>query len=138
MSLPQSLRGPLACLLAAIAPLCSPAAAQAGPVVFVDVRVSADEQVSFSPDPVNATTAFTLMVFRLKTAGWAFADENAIEVAEPGNQFPTRSWTEQADRASLLNLTTEAGQFKYSVTLVNKATGQRLVIDPIIKNDPKV
>jgi hypothetical protein len=116
--------------------LSGPATAQASPVVFVDVRVGADEQVSFSPDPVNVKKADTLLVFRLKTAGWAFADENAIEVAEPGTQFPTRSWTEQADRASLLNLTTEAGQFKYSVTLVNKSSGKRLVVDPIIKNDP--
>jgi hypothetical protein len=124
----------LATLLTAAALLSALPAAQAGPVVYVDVRVGADEQVTFSPDPVNVKKPHTLLVFRLKTAGWAFADEGAIEVTEPGTQFPAASWTEQADRASLLDLMSESGQFKYSVTLVHKKTGKRLVIDPEIKN----
>ncbi|MGM9487350.1 hypothetical protein [Ideonella sp. YS5] len=130
----QTLRRPLAALFTASALISAIPTAHAAPVVYVDVRVGADEQVSFSPDPVAVKKPHTLIVFRLKTAGWAFADEGAIEVSEPGTQFPAASWTEQADRASLLDLMSESGQFKYSVTLVHKKTGRRLVIDPVIKN----
>jgi hypothetical protein len=101
----------------------------------VDITVGANDRVTFSPDPVVVHNVNTLIVFRLKTAAWAFAERDAIVISGPGNQFPYSSWTEQPDRAAIVDLATDHNEYKYAVNLVHKSTGRTLSVDPIIKNN---
>lgn len=100
----------------------------------MDITVGANDQVTFSPDPVNVHNVNTLVVFRLKTAAWAFAEQDAIIISGPGDQFTYPSWTEQPDRAAIVDLATDRNEYKYSVNLVHKSTGRTLSVDPGIKN----
>ncbi len=101
------------------------------------VRVSVDSrgQPHAVPEQVDVSGAGVLIQFLLITDGWNFPTTGAVTVTDPGAQFPYPSWTQGPQRASLLDANTDPGTFQYTIAVVNPSTGQRLLLDPTIKND---
>lgn len=94
-------------------------------------------QWTCSPDPVQAKGIGANIKFVLTTAGYAFRQNDAVVVQNPGDQFPDPSVTKDATNAMLKDQNTKRGQFKYSVFLTQQGTGATVEIDPIISNDER-
>jgi hypothetical protein len=103
------------------------------PVKQVGVSVDADG-IHVKPDPVVVDTHNALVVFTLSTDGYVFPDDDAIVVNTPNSNFPYSSWTVKPQQAALMDVANSAGDFEYTVNVVNKATGQVLTLDPVIHN----
>jgi len=102
----------------------------------VRVTVGAGGAVSCNPDPVPARGKNVHIKFDLVTAGYVFADTDAIVVSNPGTQFPEPSKTKNGgSTATILDKNTERGQFKYTVRLKDSATGRLIEFDPTINNE---
>jgi hypothetical protein len=104
------------------------------PVKQVGVSVDAAGVIHVKPDPVSVDTHNALVVFTLSTDGYHFPADGAVVVTTPNSDFPYESWTVKPQQAALLDLGKNVGEFKYSVTVVDNATGQSITLDPIIKN----
>ena len=90
------------------------------------------------PETLTVTTKNKKIKFGLATDGYTFRGANAVVVQEGGTQFPEPAVTEDGKKkVSLLDVNTVAGYFKYTVYLVEDATGQPVVIDPGIRNNPE-
>jgi hypothetical protein len=104
------------------------------PVKQVGVSVDATNTIHVKPDPVIVDTHNVLVVFTLATDGWHFPASGAIVVTTPGSDFPYSAWTVKPQQAAILDLGANLGDYEYTVTVVNDATGQVVTLDPVIKN----
>jgi len=104
------------------------------PVQQVGVSVDDLGTIHVKPDPVVVTTHNALIVFTLSTDGYVFPATDAVDVTTPNSDFPYSAWTIKPQQAALVDLGNNAGEYKYSVTVVNQATGQPTTLDPIIHN----
>ena len=102
--------------------------------VLVSVSVSASGRLVCQPAVLDVSGVNVLINFELQTAGWAFPPSQAVVVRDGGAQFPLPSWTVHAQQAALLDVDTEAGDFAYTVQVQHVVTGQRLSLDPSIRN----
>jgi hypothetical protein len=107
----------------------------AGPVNHVDVSVDDKGNVTCSPDPVRVRGAKALLVFKMASPGWTFADTDAIVVENPGSEFPYASWTTKPTMAVLVDQNSMKASYKYSVAVIQTSTGKRFVQDPGIENE---
>ena len=94
-------------------------------------------QVTTTPNPVKVRNQNVLLTYQLLTPGYAFSDSEAIVVSNGAEQFPYPSWTQSASTAALLDVNSAAGDFAYTVTVVELATGKALRVDPTIGNETK-
>jgi len=104
-------------------------------VQHVLVSVDAQGQLRCRPDPVVVRGPNVLISFRLMSEGYAFPEQAAVVVAQPGDSFPIPAWTVNAALAVLLDRDDVAGDFAYTVNVVHVATGQRLSVDPTVRNE---
>lgn len=103
----------------------------------VTVTVSPDGDVTCTPDPLVVTARHKTVVFRIATAGWRFAAQQAVVVAKPGVDFPQPSQTLPSGRtATLLDRDLQSGAFAYTVNVYEPSTGRRRSVDPTIENQP--
>lgn len=103
-------------------------------VKHVNVSVDSSGAISCSPDPANLSGSNVLVVFRLDTPGYAFPENNAVVVSNPGSQFPYPSWTAYPGYAVLFDLDGDDNSYSYTVSVVDLSTGRTLSVDPTIKN----
>ena len=104
-------------------------------VKHVLVTVDRNEQVRCTPDPVNVSGTNVLIAFRLLTEGYAYPDQDAIVVTNPGSTFPYASWTLNPQLATQLDVDNADGDFSYTVNVVQVASGRHLSVDPTIRNE---
>lgn len=104
-------------------------------VQHVLVTVDTQGQLRCRPDPVVVQGADVLISFRLMTQGYAFPEQGAVVVAQPGDSFPIPAWTVSASLAVLLDRDDVVGDFAYTVNVVHVASGQRLSVDPTVRNE---
>ena len=104
------------------------------PVKHVTVTVAADGTITCAPDPVSVTSKNALIAFNLATDGYSFPDTDAIVINTPNSDFPYKSWTIKSQLAGIADLCNILGQAKYTVTVVDDATGQSYSLDPVIHN----
>ncbi|MFN7724624.1 MAG: hypothetical protein ACK5QH_06095 [Rubrivivax sp.] len=101
----------------------------------VRVWVDSANQPHALPEQVDVSGGGVLIQFLLLTNGWAFPAEAAITVQDGGTQFPCAAWTLAPQQAALLDADTSPGIFNYTIHVVHTGTGQRLRLDPTIRND---
>ena len=104
------------------------------PVKQVGVSVDDQGNIHVKPDPIVITTHNSLIVFTLSTDGYNFPATNAIVVTTPNSDFPYASQTVKPQEATILDLANSVGSYEYTVTVVNTATGEVIVLDPVIQN----
>lgn len=114
-------------------------------VIELIVTVEGGQPV-VTPHQVVVTNQPTLLYFRLKTAGHSFPENHAIEVTDPGCDFPYSSWTlvdtegippaPLATRAVLFDANQRSGTFSYTVNVITPE-GARLSFDPSIENQAR-
>jgi hypothetical protein len=106
--------------------------------VTVDVTTNADGSVGItcSPNPADIIegTSNVLLSFTLATAGYRFRSAKTIELDVPVDDFPYASWTLSDTQAALYDRNKVADLLKYTVHVVDIATGQEYSVDPEIKN----
>ena len=90
--------------------------------------------ITCTPDPAHVGAHNTLITFSLDTAGYNFPATNAIVLAAPSPDFPMPARTVNPTMATLLDLCNTVASFKYSVFIVDTATGVGYSVDPVIKN----
>jgi hypothetical protein len=100
----------------------------------VSVTVDAGGTVACTPDPISISGRNLCVAFSLDTPGYNFPDSGAIVVTSGGAEFPYASWTLRPNLAGLYDADTAAGDFQYTVNVVNSSTGGTLSVDPGIKN----
>lgn len=101
----------------------------------VRVWVDGRGQPRAVPEEVDVSGSGVLIQFLLMSEGWNFPSSDAVTVNGGGTQFPYPSWTQGPHRASLLDANTDTGTFQYTIAVVNTRTGDRVLLDPTIKND---
>ena len=104
---------------------------------IVAVTVDDAGHVTTTPNPANVRNPNVLLAFQLLTPGYAFPDSEAVVVSGGAEQFPIPSWTLNASTSALLDINSAAGDFAYTVTVVELATGKALRVDPTIRNETK-
>lgn len=104
-------------------------------IKHVLVTVQDDGSIQCTPDPVVVRGKNVLLVFRLVTGGYAFADENAVVVTNPDSDFPYPSWTVKPQLAAVLDIDNVINSYAYTVSVVRSATGECLDGDPTIRNE---
>ena len=100
-----------------------------------NVTVTTDgTTVTCTPSTVLVTNPNTLVVFNLTTSGYNFPATSAVVVNTPNTDFPYASWTVKPQQAAIFDSKVINGNYEYTCTIVNTATGQVLSIDPVIQN----
>ena len=105
-----------------------------GPIKNVVVTVDSGTTVVCTPSTVNVTAADTLVVFTLNTSGYNFPASGAIVVTTSNSDFPYSSWTAKPTIAGVYDRCGVVGDYEYTCTVVETATGRVLSLDPIIHN----
>lgn len=115
-------------------------------VINLQVRVE-DGKVRIDPHDVVVTRQPTLLHFQLLTPGYQFPLNFAIEVTDPGCDFPYSSWTLQSARgepstafaanAVLFDANLQSGKFAYTVNVVKDSSERIFSSDPTIENQAK-
>jgi hypothetical protein len=103
------------------------------------VTVDANKNVVCTPEKVSVLDRCNAVLkFVLKTNGYVFPEQGAVVVENPGKQFPlpSRTLPGHPRRATLYDDNSAGGSFKYSVYVKDAATGQVLMVDPTIDNQP--
>lgn len=90
--------------------------------------------ITCTPSPVHVGVHNTVITFSLDTPGYNFRAANAIVLAAPSPDFPYPARTVKPTMATLLDLCNTIDTFKYSVFIVDTATGIGYDVDPEIKN----
>ncbi|HEV8315617.1 MAG TPA: hypothetical protein VGQ23_21355 [Burkholderiaceae bacterium] len=103
----------------------------------IAVTVDASGNVACNPDPVPVRGSNATLRFEVQTTGYAFPDNDAVIVSDPGTQFPDPSHTQGPSNtsATLHDNNTTAGSFKYTVTVKRLSDGQLIPYDPTILNE---
>ena len=104
----------------------------------VTVTVDANGAIACTPDPVHARGPSALLKFELRAAGYVFPQTGAVVIDDASPQFPQPSRTVPPGNttATLLDLNTQSGTFKYTVTVQQTDTGRLLSFDPTVRNEP--
>jgi len=107
-------------------------------VVRVSVTVTKDAGggvvITCTPNPVDVGICNTLIGFSLDTPGYRFRAFRTIELDKPNSDFPFPSWTVGPTLATLLDLCKQVDVIKYTVHVIDTATGVEYSVDPEIKN----
>lgn len=108
-------------------------------VFAVTVTVDgAGTRLAFNPDPVQLTKAANaLIVYSLVSPGYYFpTDGTALVIDSPDadKEFPI-AWYVNAAMLALADYNNNAQTYKYTMTVVNAQSGQRISTDPGINND---
>ncbi len=99
------------------------------------IEVSPEGVVTAFPDPVSVRGSDVLLAFRIKTADWIFPETGAIVVPNGGAAFPYAAWTVNPQLAVLVDANPAPGAYDYFVTVQHVTTGQRIRVDPTIRNE---
>jgi len=104
-------------------------------VKHVVVTIDGSGNPVCTPDPVNVASNNVLVYATIdpSATGYTFPDSNAIVINTQNSDFPYQSWTVKPTLAAVLDLGHNAGNYDYTV-FVNSPTGQKLRVDPVIKN----
>ncbi|MBI5719772.1 MAG: hypothetical protein HZC37_19040 [Burkholderiales bacterium] len=102
----------------------------------VTVTVQGDETIVCSPDPISVKAGQHVVEFQLATPGYVFRRHDAIVVSNPGRDFPRPSVTSPCGtKATLRDRDLDREEYKYTVYLVQVATGRIISVDPVIRNE---
>jgi hypothetical protein len=104
-------------------------------VKHVVVTIDGSGNPVVTPDTVNVTSNYVLVYATIDPSapGYTFPDTDAIVVNTQNSDFPYPSWTVKPTLAAVVDLGHNAGSYNYTV-FVNGPTGQKLRVDPVIKN----
>jgi len=105
----------------------------------VIVTVDSKKKVVCNPEHVAVIDRCNAVLkFELQTDGYVFPEQGAVVVTDPGKQFPfpSRTLPKHPTRATLYDDNSVGGAFKYSVYVKDVATGEILMVDPMINNEP--
>ncbi len=106
-------------------------------VNHVKVTVDSSGTPACKPDPVKAKGRRAIIRFHLDAEGYEFPDSDAVVIESGHSQFPHPSRTESPTLVTLLDLNTDRGTHKYTVTVKEKSSGKLIPLDPSIQNDDK-
>lgn len=101
----------------------------------VAVTVSETGAITCTPSQAVIKGSNVLLTFQLQTAGYAFPSTGAVVVANGGGQFPYPCWTVDANTAALFDVNSVVADYNYTVTVVQVDSGDRLHMDPMIRNE---
>lgn len=87
-----------------------------------------------NPAPIDVGASNVLLVFTLATPGYRFKTTKAIELDVKVDDFPYASWTISDTLAALYDRNKVADELKYTVNIVDTATGDHYSVDPEIRN----
>jgi hypothetical protein len=93
-----------------------------------------DGAIQVKPDPVKVTQVDTLVVFTLVTDGYHFPADDAIVLDTPHSDFPYAAWTTKPQQAALFDQRCGVGDYAYTITVIDTATGRVITLDPVIHN----
>lgn len=107
-------------------------------VFAVTVSVnSAGTDLEFTPDPVQLSkTPNALIVYSLVSPGYYFPTDGSalvINCSNPSTQFPI-AWYINAATLALGDYNNNAQSYKYTMTVVNAQSGEKITTDPGIEN----
>lgn len=103
----------------------------------VSVTVINGNELQFAPDPVLITEADALITFNLLTPGYIFpVDGTALVINDDDGEFPI-AWYLNPVVIALADYNNNGGDYSYTMTVQNIATGARLNKDPQIENGTK-
>ncbi len=106
--------------------------------VTVDVIPTGPDSVDIkcSPNPADIVkhSSNVLITFTLATTGYRFRKSKTIELDVAQDDFPYASWTITDTQACLYDRNKNADTLKYTVWVVDVATGKEYSVDPEIKN----
>ena len=102
------------------------------------VTVDAAGNVVCTPNPLPANGKNVELKFALQADGYVFPEADALVVSNPGTEFPqpSRTLPPHGTTALLFDRNSEAGTFRYTVTVQRIATGEFFRHDPMISNGP--
>lgn len=89
-----------------------------------------------SPDLVTVDTSNALIDFQLTTPGYAFDPDGPITFNEATTDFPDL-WLISPTQVTLRDRCTTAGDFAFTVHVIESSSGRRLKVDPTIRNTPR-
>lgn len=108
------------------------------PVSVSVIGGQGQRRLVFNPDPVRLTNQPNgLIVYTLATPGYYFPDDGTalvIDSADAAGEFPI-AWIINATTLALGDYNNNAQTYKYTMTVVNSRTQQRVSTDPGIVND---
>ena len=105
------------------------------PAAVKQVAISVvDGAIQVKPDPVKVVQADTLVIFTLVTDGYHFPADDAIVLNTPHSDFPYEAWTTKPQQAALFDQRSADGDYEYTITVVDSATGRSITLDPVIHN----
>lgn len=89
-----------------------------------------------SPELVSVDVSNALIEFQLVTPGYSFDPEGPITFNEPTVDFPDL-WMISPTQVTLRDRCSSAGDFAFTVHLIENASQRRLRVDPTIRNVPR-
>ena len=101
------------------------------------VRIDPGAQPQVNPDRLVVKGQCTDILFKLTTAAarrYRFAQDDPI-VVPVCSSFPNPPVRESDTCVTLTDTCDTTGSYKYTINLVNRKTGQPVVIDPSIDNE---
>ena len=106
-------------------------------VIHLSVTIDAEDKPIVEPHVVVVDNIPALLSFVLNSTTHKFPPDFAIQVTDPGCDFPYSSWTLGDNAVVLFDANKEAGQFSYTVTVEHKTTGVQTTFDPTIDNQAR-
>ena len=101
------------------------------------ISIDPDAQPQVQPECLTVKGQSTVLFFQLTAAAakrYRFAQDQPIEIAVCAD-FPHPPVRLSDSRVQLVDTCAQDGTYKYTINLVNKKTGQPVVIDPQITNE---
>jgi hypothetical protein len=104
-------------------------------VYAVSVTVTNGNELQFAPDPVTILKPNALVTFNLLTPGYIYpVDGTALVVNDDQGEFPI-AWYISPVSIGLADYNNAAGDYSYTMSVQDIATGQRISKDPQITNE---
>ncbi|UDF36646.1 UNVERIFIED_ORG: hypothetical protein LHJ69_06105 [Shinella sp. XGS7] len=89
-----------------------------------------------TPESVTVDTSNALIDFQLQTPGYVFDPEGPITFNEATTDFPDL-WFISPTQVTLRDRCTTAGDFAFTVHVIESSSGRRIKVDPGIRNTPR-
>ena len=86
-----------------------------------------------TPHLVTVTDTNTLIEFDLVTPGYSFDPDGAITFNTPTTDFPDL-WVISATQVTMRDRCLTAGDFAFTIHVVEDSSGKRVNVDPTIRN----
>lgn len=86
------------------------------------------------PEIVTVTEPNSLVQLQIVNEGYSFDPDAPVVFNAPGTNFPD-IWLISPTQVAIRDLLTSAGDFLFTINLIETETGKRLSVDPGIRNE---